>query len=91
MGALAILVAIARLLGSLKLDATAVGLLALGIAYLMPRRINQIVPAWLPALVVGSLAVFFFLSGAPVLGDVPTGPPEYRLPTLTVEAVPGIV
>jgi SulP family sulfate permease len=90
-GPLAVLVSIPGTLGSLKLDATAIGLLSLGIVYLTPSRINQIVPAPLLALVVGSLAAFFFLPGVPVLGDIPTGLPEPHVPTLTLDAISGVV
>ncbi|RMD64304.1 MAG: SulP family inorganic anion transporter, partial [Alphaproteobacteria bacterium] len=38
-----------------------------------------------------SLLVYFFLPGVPVLGDIPTGLPQPRLPHFTIEAVPQMV
>ena len=88
------LAALARLPDALiapGLDATIVGLLAIGIVYLTPNRISRIVPAPLVALVVGTVLVLFLLPGAPVLGEIPTGLPEPRLPSFDLAAVPGIV
>ena len=72
-------------------DATIVGLLALAIVYLTPKRIDQIMPAPLVALVAGTLLVLFLFPGAPVLGEIPTGSPDPQLPKFALEAVPGIV
>ena len=90
-GPLAALVGLPSLLATPMVDATVAGLLALGIVYLTPARINRILPAPLIALLVGSVAVLTLLPGAPILGEIPTGLPEPRLPVFTLEAVPGIV
>lgn len=90
-GPLAVLASLPELLRSSALDATAVGLLSLGIVYLTPSRINQIVPAPLLALLAGSLVAFFFLPGVPVLGDIPTGLPAPHLPTVTFGTVSDVV
>lgn len=90
-GTLVVLAALPELLAAPQAHATAAGLLALGIVYLTPVRINRIVPAPLIALLIGSVLVFAVLPGAPVLGEIPTGLPHLRLPSFTLEAVPGIV
>ncbi len=90
-GPLAALVGLPSLLATPIVDATVAGLLALGIVYLTPARINRVLPAPLIALLVGTVAVLTLLPGAPILGEIPTGLPEPRLPVFTLEAVPGIV
>ena len=90
-GTLAALAGLPELIGSPKLDAAVVGLLALGIVYLTPARIGRFVPAPLIALSVGTVLVLAVFPGVPVLGEIPTGLPEPHLPTFTLEAVPAIV
>lgn len=90
-GTLAVLAGLPEILTSPKMDATLVGILALLIVYLMPGRINRILPAPLVALVVGTVIVVTLLPDVPVLGEIPTGLPEPHLPTFTLDAVPGIV
>jgi SulP family sulfate permease len=90
-GTLVALAALPDFLLAPKVDATVVGLLALALVYLTPSQISRIIPAPLIALFMGSALVFVFLSGAPVLGEIPTGLPHLQLPSFTVEAVPGIV
>ena len=90
-GTLVVIAKLPDLLTSPGRDAMIVGLLALGLVYLIPVRISRIVPAPLVALVLGTVAVLFLLPDAPVLGEIPTDWPAPRLPVLTLEAVPGIV
>lgn len=90
-GPLAALAGLPDQLRAPQADAAIVGLVSLAIVYLTPARLNHIVPAPLIALLVGSALVFVVLSGAPVLGEIPTGLPEPHLPTFTLEAVPGII
>ncbi|MFP6758272.1 MAG: SulP family inorganic anion transporter [Alphaproteobacteria bacterium] len=90
-GTLVVLSKLPDLLTSPGRDAMIVGLLALGLVYLIPVRISRIVPAPLVALVLGTVAVLFLLPDAPVLGEIPTGWPKAQLPVFTLETVPGIV
>jgi sulfate permease, SulP family len=90
-GIIAALVALPGLLAVPNADATIAGLLALAAVYLVPARIDRIVPRPLIALVGGTLAVAFLLTGAPVLGDIPTGLPVPNLPQFEIEAVPQMV
>ena len=83
--------ALPEFLLSPKFDATVVGLLALGLVYLTPNQITRLIPAPLIALFIGSVLVVVFLPGAPVLGEIPTGLPHLHLPSIALEAVPGIV
>lgn len=90
-GPLAALIGLPELISDPGAEAIIVGLIALGIVYLTPGRINRIMPAPLIALVVGTVLVLFLFPGAPVLGDIPTGLPKPQLPTFTLETVPDIV
>nr|VFK50668.1 MAG: sulfate permease, SulP family [Candidatus Kentron sp. TUN]VFK54160.1 MAG: sulfate permease, SulP family [Candidatus Kentron sp. TUN]VFK56193.1 MAG: sulfate permease, SulP family [Candidatus Kentron sp. TUN] len=64
-------------------DALILGLITLGIVYLIPKRINRILPASLTALIICTAIplVFFIDSNATTLGDIPSGLPVPRLPT----------
>ena len=79
--------------------AALLGLLSLAIVYLLPNRINHILPAPLVAVITGSLALYLFFGGdvtvdevggktvyllgqVTILGDIPIGLPEFRLPTI---------
>ena len=84
-GTLVVLSKLPDLLTSPGRDAMIVGLLALGLVYLIPVRISRIVPAPLVALVLGTVAVLFLLPDAPagtlaltvalsyLLGSIPFG------------------
>ena len=90
-GTLAALAGLPDALLSPRLDATIVGLLALGVVYLTPNAINRVVPAPLIALVLGTALVLVALPGAPVLGAIPTGLPSPILPSFSVAALPDMV
>lgn len=72
-------------------DATVLGSLSLAIVYLLPRRIDRVLPAPLVALIGGSLIALTLLPGAPVLGEIPTGLPTPRLPSFELAAIPAMV
>jgi len=90
-GPLAILAALPALVQTPELDALIVGALALAIVYLVPARIDRMLPRPLIALVAGSLLVLLLLPSAPILGEIPSGFPEWHWPTMTLETVPTIV
>ncbi len=72
-------------------DALIVGLIALGVVYLTPKRLARFVPPPLLALIVGSAAAALMFGGAPILGDIPSGLPSPQLPHFTVDALPGMI
>ena len=53
------------------------------VGILWPSRLRRFLPPTLAALVVGTLMGVFWLSGTPVIGDVPTGLPTPQLPVIT--------
>jgi SulP family sulfate permease len=64
-----------------NLQALALGLLAFVMVMFMPRRINHVIPAPLLALIVCT-PLTFLLTGAPILGEIPSALPQWQLPTV---------
>ncbi len=90
-GVLAVVLALPDLVVTPQWQALAVGILSLGIVYLMPARLAHLLPPPLAALVVGTVVAAFVLPGAPVLGDIPTGFPDPGLPRFEVALIPSMV
>ena len=65
-----------------NLVALGIGLMTLAIVFFWPKKIGKYLPAPLAALTVATI-VSVVLSGAPILGDVPTGLPSFIMPTFT--------
>jgi len=82
------LAALPQLLATPGKDALALGLLSLALVFLMPKRITRVLPAPLIALTLGTLAGMTLFSGAPVIGDIPTGLPQPYLPTFSLTDLP---
>jgi SulP family sulfate permease len=84
-GVMGSLTALPELAAQFKPGETALGLLALAILFLMPKRLRRLVPPQLLALVVGTLlAVLVLGSGAyRAIGEIPGGLPSIHLPTLS--------
>ncbi len=71
-------------LSEIDLAAVMIGVLTLTIVFCWPKRLGRVLPAPLAALIGGTVAGLFL--NAPVLGDIPTGWPEARLPVLDRDA-----
>ncbi|KCZ85421.1 low affinity sulfate transporter [Hyphomonas adhaerens MHS-3] len=63
-----------------NLIAVGIAAMTLFIVFTWPKKFAAFVPGPLAALVIGTL-VSLFIPGAPVLGDIPTGLPEFVLPS----------
>jgi len=63
-----------------------VGLLTLVVIFMWPKKLGKFVPGPLAALVIGTLASLV-VTGAPVLGDIPTGLPSFVMPTFSTETI----
>ncbi len=61
------------------------GALALGACLFLPRRITEVVPATLIALVLGTAAVAVWWPEAPLLGTIPSALPSFQLPVLNLQ------
>ena len=59
--------------------ALGLGLLTLFIVFNWPTKLAKIVPPPLAALIIGTV-LSLFISGAPILGDIPTGLPSFVFP-----------
>ena len=59
-----------------------IGVLTLAIIFFWPKSWGKLVPGALAALIIGTL-LSLVLKGAPVLGDIPTGFPEFILPAFS--------
>ena len=90
-GTMGVLSSLSGIVANPNIQALSVGLLALAIAAFTPARIGKVIPAPLIALFVGTGLVLTLLPGTPVLGEVPTGLPEFRLPVFDAAAIPHMV
>ena len=66
--------------------ALGLGLLTLFIVFNWPGKLAKIVPPPLAALIIGTV-LSLFISGAPILGDIPTGLPSFVLPEFSSESI----
>jgi SulP family sulfate permease len=71
------------------LDSTSLilGLIALVVVFGIPKflpKVNQLAPSPLLALIVGTLTYLLFIpaGSTPIIGEIPTGFPEFRYPTI---------
>lgn len=62
--------------------------LCLAIMVATPKKIAARVPPPLIAIVVGTLAGVLLFRTAPVIGDIPTGLPQMRVPSITLADLP---
>ena len=69
-------------LDNVNFSAIAIAGTTLIVGILWPSRLRRFLPPTLAALVVGTLMGVFWLSGTPVIGDVPTGLPSPQLPVI---------
>ena len=69
-----------------NMEALAVGILTLGMVFLWPASWGRYLPGPLAALIVGTM-VSLGLSNVPVLGAIPTGLPEFIMPSLSNDTV----
>ena len=76
---------------NLNISAVAVALVSLGVCIFWPARLHRWFPATLAALVAGTALGVLWLSDAPVIGEVPTGLPQFIAPALSLGALAGAV
>lgn len=65
--------------------ALAVGALSVAVVFFWPKPWGKWLPSPLAALILGTL-VSLLLPAMPILGDIPTGFPEFVVPTMTGDA-----
>ncbi|OUR74509.1 sodium-independent anion transporter [Methylophaga sp. 41_12_T18] len=73
-------------IGSINYFSLFLGLLTLAIVMKWPAKFSKYLPAPLAALLAGTL-ISFFVGGASILGDIPTGLPELHIPIFSPESL----
>ena len=73
-------------IGNPNVEALGIGVLTLAIVFLWPASWGRYLPGPLAALIVGTVASLG-LSNVPVLGSIPTGLPEFIMPSLSNDTV----
>jgi SulP family sulfate permease len=69
------------------LPALLVGAVTLTVIFTWPKSLATYMPAPLAALIIGTL-LSLLVPGAPILGDIPTGFPDFVIPQFTAESFP---
>ena len=69
--------------GDVNFSSLVIAAVSLGICVFWPPRLRAFVPSMLMALVIGTLLSVLWLDNTPVIGDVPTGLPDFELPELS--------
>ena len=76
---------------SANLGAFAIAAVTLAVGIAWPARLRRFLPPTLAALIAGTALGVLWLTDTPVIGDVPTGLPDLRLPALSPDALAGAV
>ena len=75
--------------GNVNPSALAIALTSLGLAVFWPKRADRVAPAALVALIAGALMGLLWLTGAPVIGEIPEGLPGLALQLPSVDFLLG--
>ena len=78
-GTLGAIRALSEAFENVNTNAFTIAFLTLLVGVLWPRRLARFLPAPLMALIARTLLSVFWLKDVPVIGPVPTGPPELQL------------
>ena len=78
-------------IGDLNYEALVVGIIALVVGVFWPSRVRKFLPGPLAALIAGTLVGLLWLNGAPTIGEVPTGLPEFQRPQLSPSFLAGVL
>jgi len=77
-------------LGRINLGAFALALATLLIVVFWPRKVARFLPSPLAALIGCTLVSVFFLPGVPVIGEVPTGIPVPKMPSISLTQISSV-
>ena len=83
-GALNSIRALPGIVNLINLEAVAIAAVALGVGVLWPKQLRKYLPPTLAAMAAGTALGIFWLTGAPVIGAVPTGLPSLQFPVLSL-------
>ena len=92
-GPLISLQALPDVIANLNPAALMLGVITLLVVYFTPSNINKYFPAPLLALVIGTalLGLLFEGKGITILGNIPTGLPDFRLPYIEIALIPSMI
>ncbi len=76
-------------IGDLNIGAVIIAATTLVVGIAWPIRFRRFLPPTLVALAVGTIIGLFWAGEVPVIGEVPTGLPEFRVPIFSVDLVLG--
>ncbi len=68
-----------------NISAFAIAAVTLVVGILWPAKLHRVLPPTLAALMAGTALGILWLTDTPVIGDVPTGLPELKLPVISVD------
>ncbi len=76
-------------IGDLNVHALVVALTTVIVGVAWPKQLRVLMPPVLAALIAGTLLSLVWLTETPVIGEIPTGLPEFRLPALSLGVLAG--
>ena len=74
-------------IGDVNFSALAIAVVTLVVGIVWPDRLRKFLPPTLAALVAGTALGVLWLTGTPVIGDVPIGLPPLQLPYISVDVL----
>ncbi len=77
--------------GEINVQALAIAIVTLLVTIAWPRRFRSYCPPTLAALIIGTLLGLLWLSGAPTIGEVPSGLPSVEWPDTSSDAWPLLI
>ena len=78
-------------ISSVNYHALAIAAVALAVGILWPEQFKKFLPGSLAALIAGTLMGVLWLTNAPIIGEVPTGLPEIKLPDYNLDIIASAV
>ena len=74
-------------ISNLNLSALAIATVTLVVGFAWPARLSKVLPSTLAALIAGTLLGVLWLTDSAVIGDVPTGLPDFWIPDLSPDVL----
>ena len=65
---------------AINIGAVAIAAVTLAVGIFWPAKMRKVLPPTLAALIIGTLMGVLWLTNTPIIGDVPTGFPDIKLP-----------
>ena len=68
-----------------------IALATLAVVVVWPGQLKRFLPPTLAALIAGTMISLLWITDTPIIGDVPTGLPEVKLPAVGLDVIAGAV